>query len=129
MRRRSTDHIKGTEHQRDFEVMETVFGMSMTVKETEVLALVMRSWGNRLISQRLKVTEGAVKFHLTRILKKMAVPTRVELIALVGKIRQSGKPIVLGENGTLLHSVFSNIEEIPPTTEDLPYGTTRVCDI
>lgn len=128
VRRRSTNHIKGTEHQKDFEAMEAIFAMAMTVKETEVLALIMRSWGNRKISQRLKVTESAVKFHITRILKKMGVKTRLELIEVVEKVRKSGRQAVLGEDGILVHSFYANSPEKPETISVLPYGITRVCD-
>ena len=45
-------------------------------RETELLELVAEGLSNSEIARRLWVTEGTVKFHLTRVYKKLGVSNR-----------------------------------------------------
>lgn len=50
----------------------------LTGRESEVLALLARGWGNRKIAQELALSEVTVRAHVGRILHKLGASTRVE---------------------------------------------------
>ncbi|MDE3721571.1 response regulator transcription factor [Nocardiopsis sp. N85] len=50
----------------------------LTPREAEVLALVARSLNNRVIGERLFITENTVKNHVRNILEKLQVHSRTE---------------------------------------------------
>jgi len=51
----------------------------LTLRQREVLSLVVDGWNNREIAQRFAVSEETVKHHLTRIFDKVGAANRVEL--------------------------------------------------
>ncbi len=51
---------------------------NLTPKEREVLNLIAEGLSNKLIARRLEVSEGTVKVHVKRVLKKLGVRSRVE---------------------------------------------------
>jgi two-component system nitrate/nitrite response regulator NarL len=51
----------------------------LTLRQREVLSLVVDGWNNREIAQRFAVSEETVKHHLTRIFDKIGAANRVEL--------------------------------------------------
>ncbi len=55
----------------------------LTHREHEVLALLGSGASNRQISRRLNVTERTVKAHVTRILEKLQVRSRLEAALVV----------------------------------------------
>ncbi|MFI6576738.1 helix-turn-helix transcriptional regulator [Nocardiopsis sp. NPDC050513] len=55
----------------------------LTHREREVLTLVGAGWSNRQVARRLGVTERTVKAHVTRILEKLAVRSRLEAALVV----------------------------------------------
>lgn len=52
----------------------------LTEREWEVLELVVKGLSNREIAGRLKVTERTVEFHLSNVLRKLGVSSRVEAV-------------------------------------------------
>ena len=62
---------------------------ALTSREMDVLRLVARGWTNTRIAQTLDITERTVEFHLTNILRKLGVSSRVEA-ALWAKDRGLG---------------------------------------
>jgi DNA-binding NarL/FixJ family response regulator len=55
---------------------------SLTEREIEVFTLIARSLSNSDIAARLVVSEATVKTHINRILAKLSLRTRVELVVL-----------------------------------------------
>ncbi len=50
----------------------------LTFKEKEVLKLLAEGLANKMIARRLEISEGTVKVHVKRLLKKLGVRSRVE---------------------------------------------------
>ena len=55
---------------------------ALTKREQQVAGLVCRGHSNKIIAQNLRLSEGTVKLHILRILQKLGVRNRAELIAL-----------------------------------------------
>lgn len=58
-----------------------------TRRELSVLGLMADGLSHKEIASRLVISQSTVKFHIANILKKMAVETRAEAIALAAKYR------------------------------------------
>ncbi|MEO3802037.1 response regulator transcription factor [Nonomuraea sp. B1E8] len=54
----------------------------LTTRETEVLRLVGHALSNREIAERLSVSEGTVKTHLNRIMGKLGLRSRAQVVVL-----------------------------------------------
>jgi NarL family two-component system response regulator LiaR len=54
----------------------------LTAREVEVLALMVEGLNNPEIAERLAVTRSTAKFHVSNILSKLGVGSRVEAVAL-----------------------------------------------
>ncbi|WP_425448472.1 response regulator transcription factor [Dethiothermospora halolimnae] len=59
----------------------------LTKRETEIAILVGKGKNNKEISQKLFITEGTVKNHLTKIMGKLNVANRTQLALYVNKKR------------------------------------------
>jgi DNA-binding NarL/FixJ family response regulator len=59
--------------------------LALTPRETEVLALVAEGLSNKLIADRLKISEHTAKFHLNAILNKLGAETRTEAVVLAAR--------------------------------------------
>jgi NarL family two-component system response regulator LiaR len=83
------------------EVLETIMGLertlletqllpghSLTVRERQVLQLLMRGLANKEISSSLEIAERTVKFHVSNILGKLRLEDRREL--LTERLRPKG---------------------------------------
>jgi len=53
----------------------------LTDRETEILQMVCQGKGNRMIAQRLGLSEGTIKSHLRNLYRKLKVQTRSEAAA------------------------------------------------
>ena len=63
---------------------------TLTPREVEVLQLVARGLSNRSVGSELAITEGTVKGHMHRILRKLRVRNRTA--AAVAAFRQGSLP-------------------------------------
>lgn len=61
---------------------------NLSNREVEVILEVTNGHSNKLISDKLFVTEKTVKFHLTNIYKKLNVKSRLEAVVLLFKIQR-----------------------------------------
>ena len=59
--------------------------MEMTVREKEILDLMVEGLSNNEIAERLIVSQSTVKFHVSNILSKLGVTGRTEAVALAIK--------------------------------------------
>jgi two-component system response regulator DegU len=53
----------------------------LTERETQILQMVCQGKGNRMIAQRLGLSEGTIKSHLRNLYRKLKVQTRAEAAA------------------------------------------------
>jgi DNA-binding NarL/FixJ family response regulator len=53
---------------------------SLTDREREVIALICEGLQNKLIGERLFISETTVRHHLTSIFDKLGVTNRLELV-------------------------------------------------
>ena len=51
---------------------------SLTERESQILKLVAQGLSNRIIAERLRISEGTVKVHVKHVLKKLNLHSRVE---------------------------------------------------
>jgi DNA-binding NarL/FixJ family response regulator len=65
---------------------ETSARCSFTTREREVLQLVARGLSNREIGAALFISETTVKFHLHKVMDKMKVRRRAELVFQAGRL-------------------------------------------
>ena len=57
--------------------------MGLTDRQTQVLALMVRCHSNRDIAERLGLSEGTVKIHVTAIFKALGVGSRTQALVAV----------------------------------------------
>jgi DNA-binding NarL/FixJ family response regulator len=55
-------------------------GLSLTPREAEVLGLMAEGLSNKLIADRLKISDHTAKFHVNAILNKLDAETRTEAV-------------------------------------------------
>ena len=60
-------------------------GQDMTEREREILALMVEGLSNNAIAERLFVSQSTVKFHVSNVLSKLGVNSRIEAVALAVK--------------------------------------------
>ena len=75
-------------HETQSKAMDSV---RLTEREREILTLIAVGYSNKLIAQRLKITEGTVKVHVKHLLQKLKLNSRVE--AAVWAVRHELKPV------------------------------------
>ncbi|HEY1534313.1 MAG TPA: response regulator transcription factor [Polyangiaceae bacterium] len=54
--------------------------LALTPREAEVLSLMAEGLSNKLIAERLKISDHTVKFHVNAILNKLGAETRTEAV-------------------------------------------------
>jgi two-component system nitrate/nitrite response regulator NarL len=59
--------------------------LALTPREFEVLSLVAEGLSNRLLAERLKISEHTAKFHMNAILNKLGAETRTEAVVLAAR--------------------------------------------
>jgi len=57
-------------------------GADLTERECEVLSLMVDGFNNPQIAERLFISKGTVKFHVSNILSKLSVSSRTEAVSL-----------------------------------------------
>lgn len=62
---------------------------NLTPRQTDVMNMMMRGLPNKRIAAQLAISEPTVKEHISNILKKMGVNSRVEAITLLHSKRES----------------------------------------
>lgn len=72
---------KDTAPPREWEVTPAELGL--TQRQGEILALVLRGLSNKRIAQMLGISESTVKEHLTGIMERLGVRSRVEAITVL----------------------------------------------
>ena len=60
----------------------------LTDRETQILEMVCQGKGNRMIAQRLGLSEGTIKSHLRNLYRKLKVQTRAEAAAFGATIER-----------------------------------------
>ncbi len=60
---------------------------ALTVREREVLSMMVAGYSNKVIGSKLGITEGTVKIHVKNLLHKLGLRSRVE--AVVWAMKQS----------------------------------------
>ncbi len=71
---------------------------NLTEREQEVLMLLCRGMKNKLISEKLFITETTVRHHLTSIFEKLKVSTRLELVVHAFRERLVEIPVEKSES-------------------------------
>jgi two-component system, NarL family, response regulator LiaR len=69
-----------------------VVGADLTDREREVLSLLVDGLNNPQIAERLVISTGTVKFHVSSILSKLRVASRTEAVSLALKNHLITKP-------------------------------------
>jgi two-component system nitrate/nitrite response regulator NarL len=59
--------------------------LTLTPREAEVLGLMAEGLSNKLIADRLKISDHTAKFHVTSILNKLGAETRTEAVVLAAR--------------------------------------------
>jgi DNA-binding NarL/FixJ family response regulator len=59
--------------------------LSLTPREAEVLSLMAQGLSNKLIADRLKISDHTAKFHVNAILTKLGAETRTEAVVLAAR--------------------------------------------
>jgi two-component system, NarL family, nitrate/nitrite response regulator NarL len=57
----------------------------LTPRETEVLNLMAEGLSNKLIADRLKISDHTAKFHVNAVLGKLGAETRTEAVVLAAR--------------------------------------------
>ncbi len=57
----------------------------LTPREAEVIALMAEGLSNKLIADRLKISDHTAKFHVNSILNKLGAETRTEAVVLAAR--------------------------------------------
>jgi two-component system, NarL family, response regulator LiaR len=60
-------------------------GHDLTEREKNILALMVEGLSNNAIAERLFIGESTVKFHVSNVLSKLGVETRIEAVVLAMK--------------------------------------------
>lgn len=65
-------------------VPDTIYSAKLTPSESAVLLLLCNGLSNKLIADRLLISDNTVRFHLKRLYRKLGVRTRAHAVARGG---------------------------------------------
>lgn len=74
---------------------------SLTPREREVMALVVRGLLNKQIAFELGTVEKTIKVHRARVMEKMEVPSLAELVRVAEKVGMPARKMKAGNNGIM----------------------------
>ncbi|KAA8696779.1 helix-turn-helix domain-containing protein [Pseudomonas caricapapayae] len=66
-------------------------GMGVTMREQEVLGLLLQGYTNKEIARQLRISDYTVRDHVSSLLRKNRVKTRAELMARCVSLLLPGK--------------------------------------
>lgn len=66
-------------------MFDTISNYKLSIREKEVLKLVVKGMSNPNIAERLSISDSTVKAHVSSILRKMAVKNRIEAVVVAVK--------------------------------------------
>lgn len=70
-----------------------VAARGLTPRQSDILALLLRGLPNKRIASELGITEATVKEHVTAVLARLGVRTRIEAITALSGRRQQGNHV------------------------------------
>ena len=73
--------------QRNRDAAEEAAPVKLSHREEQIITHLMQGATNRLIADRLKLSENTIKFYMSQIMQKFEVQSRVEVILAVQKTR------------------------------------------
>ena len=76
--------------------------MKLTRREEEVLDGIFRSLANKEISRELNISERTVKFHVSSLLSKFKVRSRMELMREASQQAMKPLPAAVGSPATMI---------------------------
>jgi DNA-binding NarL/FixJ family response regulator len=82
--------------------------VKLTRREEEVLDGILRSLANKEIASELNLSERTVKFHVSSLLSKFKVRSRMELMREASQQAMKPLPSAIGNLAASLHSVGQN---------------------
>lgn len=71
-----------------FQKVEALEGLSLTPRQTDVLALLLQGKPNKVIARELGVSVETVKDHVAAVLKALGVNSRTQAVLAVGQMSQ-----------------------------------------
>ena len=87
-------------------------GIRLTRREEEVLDGIVRSLANKEIASELNLSERTVKFHVSSLLAKFKVRSRMELMREASRNSMKSIPAAVAPPATMIHS-FVGAETMP----------------
>jgi DNA-binding CsgD family transcriptional regulator len=91
--------------------------VKLTCREEEVLGGILRSLANKEIACELNVSERAVKFHVSSLLSKFKVRSRLELMREASQQAMKHLPAAVGSRATMIREFHSRIGSDPQGRE------------
>ncbi len=74
--------------------------LGLTPRQTDVLALLLKGYSNKLIARELHVSVETVKDHVAAVLRALNVSSRTQAVLAVSQISQRGGPPPWRHSGT-----------------------------
>jgi DNA-binding CsgD family transcriptional regulator len=84
--------------------------VKLTRREKEVLDGILRSLANKEIASELHLSERTVKFHVSSLLAKFKVHSRMELMRDASQRAMRPLPAAVGIPGKAIHSLPQNLD-------------------
>jgi DNA-binding NarL/FixJ family response regulator len=85
----------------------------LTRREEEVLDGIFRSLANKEIASELNITERTVKFHISSLLSKFKVRSRMELMREASQQAMKLRPAPVGSPASIMIRGFAPESEVP----------------